>query len=396
MIDISSAPEKGQIFVWDDELVGFGVRITPGSKSFVAESRINGVKRRVTLGRYPTLLVEEAKKKARQALAEMANGIDPVEGKRQSKKLAITLREVLNVYLATKELRPSTIYVYRRIISNVFTDWLDKPITSITKDQVEERHRELTSTPRRQGHSGRAYANGAFKTLQALINFANEKYEVDGQPLLAVNPVSRLTKIRAWYRVHPRTGVVPEHKLQAWYKAVYALPNTNVRDYFLLLMFSGLRRREGTNLKWTEVDLELKTLTIRRYQAKNHREHTLPLSTFLFELLQRRHEHRSTSEYVFPGKFDRGHLTDFKSGLREVRQKSGCRFLIHDLRRSFLTCAERLELPHYVLKRLANHSYPLDTLTPYVVVSDERLREHMERISTHFLELMQEEKLDVG
>ena len=102
----------------------------------------------------------------------------------KSKKLAITLREVLNVYLATKELRPSTIYVYRRIIPDVFTDWLDKPITSITKDQVEERHRKLTSTPRRQGHSGRAYANGAFKTLQALIDFANEKYEVDGQPLL--------------------------------------------------------------------------------------------------------------------------------------------------------------------------------------------------------------------
>ncbi len=67
--------------------------------------------------------------------------------------------------------------------------------------------------------------------------------------------------------------------------------------------------------------------------------------------------------------------------------------MIHDLRRTFLSCAERLELPYYVLKRLANHTVTSDTMVPYIVVSMERLRLHIERISAHFLELMQVEQI---
>jgi hypothetical protein len=62
--------------------------------------------------------------------------------------------------------------------------------------------------------------------------------------------------------------------------------------------------------------------------------------------------------------------------------------MIHDLRRSFLSTAEQIEVPYYVLKRLANHIVSGDTLIPYIVVSHERLRLHMERITAHFLKLM--------
>jgi hypothetical protein len=61
--------------------------------------------------------------------------------------------------------------------------------------------------------------------------------------------------------------------------------------------------------------------------------------------------------------------------------------MVHDLRRTFLSAAERLELPYYVLKRLANHKISPDSLTPYIIVSMDRLRAHMEKISQHFLEL---------
>jgi hypothetical protein len=69
--------------------------------------------------------------------------------------------------------------------------------------------------------------------------------------------------------------------------------------------------------------------------------------------------------------------------------------MIHDLRRSFLSAAERLELPYYVLKRLANHTVSGDTLVPYIVVSIERLRLHMEKICQHFLGLMQVEQIAI-
>jgi integrase len=294
----------------------------------------------------------------------------------------------LEEYVSVRDLKPSTISVYRRVITRSLKEWLHLPVVDITKTMVEDKHRLMSSGISKKGFPGKAYANLCFKTLQSLLNYAAEKFEVDGKPLIAVNPVSRLTRTRAWHRIHPRTGVIPEYKMEAWYKAVDGLASKGVRDYFLLLLFSGLRRNEGACLKWSEIDFEARTLTIKRSQAKNHRDHVLPLSKFLFDLLSDRHATRSSSPYVFPGRGGKSHLTDFRFWMMQIRAKSGCNFMIHDTRRSFLTAGERLEVPYYVLKRLANHNVSGDTLIPYIVVSIERLREHMERITAHFLELM--------
>ena len=385
--DTTIAPASGQLIIRDEELKGFGLRVTPQKKTYIVDSRVNGVRRRVTIGRCDLLTLEEARLKARQVLLDMASGIEPTAEKRNEKVASITLIELLEEYLQVRTLKASTANVYRRVITKKLKDWLHMPIIEITKDMVAERHR-LISSGSSKGTSGKGYANVCFKTLQTLLNYAGEKYEVDGKPLIAVNPVSRLTKTRAWNRLHPRTGIIPEYKLALWYQAVNGLASKGVRDYFLLLLFTGLRRSEGSCLKWTEVDFEAQTLTIRRSQAKNHRDHVLPLSKFLVDLLKERYANRTSSPYVFPGRGNKSHLTDFRFWMAQIKEKSGCNFMIHDTRRSFLSTAEQLEVPYYVLKRLANHTFSGDTLVPYIVVSNERLRLHMERITAHFLELM--------
>lgn len=388
MVDIRIAPATGKELIRDEELRGFGLSVTSKSKTYFVECRVNGKQRRATIGRADLLTCEEARLKARKLLSEMLAGFDPHAEKRNEKVASVTLLEVLEEYLAVRTLKPSTVEVYRRVIKKSLKEWLNLPITEITKNMVEDRHRQLACGTK-HGHPGRAYSNFCFKTLQTLLNYAAEKYEVNGEPIITVDPVSRLTKTRAWFRVHPRTGVIPEYQLAGWYKAVDEIENKTVRDYLLLLLFTGVRRREGTNLKWTDIDFQSQTLTIRRTQAKNHRDHVLPICDFLFSILKARHENRSASPYVFPGRANKSHLTDFRFWVAAVRKKSNCRFLIHDLRRTFLSCAERLELPYYVLKRLANHTVSSDTLVPYIVVSMERLRLHIERVSSHFLELMQ-------
>lgn len=62
-------------------------------------------------------------------------------------------------------------------------------------------------------------------------------------------------------------------------------------------------------------------------------------------------------------------------------------FIIHDLRRTFLTVAERLSLSYVTLKKLANHSGTNDTTFGYVVVDVERLREPMQKITNELLNL---------
>jgi integrase len=381
-----SFPERGQIIIRDDQLPGFGLRVTPGSKTYIVEARVNGIARRLTLGKDGVLTPATARKKARRLQAMMAAGKDPTLEKQKKKVIGVTLQEVLENYLSVRNLRPNSVRAYRYMVPRCLGDWLDLPVVTITRDMVEQRHISLRR-PTKQGTSGEAQANTVMHLLGTLLNFAAANYEVDGKPIILINPVKRLSHNRRWYQERRRQTIVPDHKLPDWYASVMLLRHPTVRDYLLLLLFTGLRRNEAATLRWSDIDLESKVLTVRAEIAKNGKEHRLPLSDFLQTLLEVRYSQRGESEYVFPGKGNKHHLVDSDHVIGGVAKNAGCPFTLHDLRRTFLTVAERLALSYVVLKKLANHSGKNDTTFGYVVVDVERLREPMQRITNEFLRL---------
>lgn len=380
-------PEKGQIIYRDTAVVGLGLRVTPtGCKSYVVEGRVNGVFRRISLGRENELTPTAARKKAQKLLAALAAGKDPTVEKTKRKIRGVTLREVFDHYVSVRNLRPNTVRTYKYMLPRCLGDWLDMPVAAITREMVEQRHMDLRRTTR-QGTSGEAQANTVMHILGTLLNFAAANYEIDGKPIILVNPIKRLSNNRRWYPEQRRQIVIPDHKLPAWYGTVMSLRKATVRDYLLLLLFTGLRRNEAATLTWSDIDFDSKVLIVKAAIAKNGKEHRLPLSDFLFELLQRRYSERGDAEYVFPGQGGKHHMVDSDHAIRGVAQKAGCAFTLHDLRRTFLTIAERLTLSYVVLKKLANHSGKNDTTFGYVVVDVERLREPMQRITNEFLRL---------
>jgi len=153
----------------------------------------------------------------------------------------------------------------------------------------------------------------------------------------------------------------------------------------LLVLFTGLRRSEAAKLKWANVDLKARTLKVE--DTKNHEDHVLPLSDFLAELLQRRKDEAET-EYVFPNEQQTGHLIEPKKQIRRVVEESGVEFTVHDLRRTFITIAESLDIPAYALKRLLNHKMSNDVTAGYIVADVERLREPMQKITSYILRSM--------
>jgi len=383
-VEQAAIPEKGQVFYRDDFIKGFALRVTAtGAKSFIIEKRINRKVKRITLGRFGVLTCEQARKEAQKFLGQVASGQDPVSDKKVHHAQGATLGEVFELYLKVRSgLKASTLKDYQRLMNEVLKDWHNRELRDITKDMVQKRHRDY-------GERSQARANNAMRLLKAIFNFARGQYEdSQGRSLFPENPVDRISHVKAWYRVERRRSLIKRSELPAWFDAVERLrldmaPTAEtIADYLMLLLFTGLRRSEGMNLQWSDVDFAERTLIIR--DTKNREPLTLPLSDTLYDLLKKR-ENLHESSYVFPGSTG-GMIIEPRKQLSKVIEWSGVPFTLHDLRRTFITIAESLELSQYAIKHLVNHRMPGDVTAGYIIMDPERLRPAMQSISHAILE----------
>jgi integrase len=371
---------KRQIFYRDSELKGFAVRITnKGVKTFVVEKRIDGnpIPKRITLGRYGELTAEQARKEAHKVLGKIATGINPIEEKKERYTCSITLKEVYKDYLQTKKLEPSTIDDYNRVMREAFPDWQNKVFKSITSELVSKRHSKL-------GERSKARANNAMRVLRALFNFANVKYKnAENKSFFPENPVEILAQTGSWYRIKRRKTYIKFHQLGTWFQSIINLENEIIRDYLLHVLFTGLRPTEGAKLEKSWVDPKAKSFTLPK--TKNHESHTLPISDYHCEILMHR-INASPTEFVFPGTGKKGYISDVRWQLDKIKKETGIKFTVNDLRRTFITIAESLDLSGYTLKRLLNHKIDdSDVTAGYIVTDVERLRKPMHQISNNIL-----------
>ena len=151
-----------------------------------------------------------------------------------------------------------------------------------------------------------------------------------------------------------------------------------VANYLILLLFTGLRRQEAAQLQWQYVDFHDRTLTIP--DTKNREPHSLPLSDTLYDLLKSR-EAEAVNEFVFPGNEGQGFVIEPKRHIQKVIEHSGVEFIIHDLRCTFITIAEAIDIAPYTIKRLVNHKINGDVTAGYIISDIERLRAPMQKIA---------------
>lgn len=384
IVDLPS-PEAGQVFYWDSALAGLGLRITPTRKTFICQKRVGKRTVRVTVGRADQVSLEQARTLAKTALYRMFSGEDINRLKADTAGEKVTLEQAYKEFLSVRELKPSTRRDYDWLIKNVFGDWQRKPVVEITRDMVQRRHAQ-TGEKR-----GAAQANRAFRFLRSLLNFCAGRYEDrKGNPLLTDNPVKILSQTRQWFRLDRRQTIIKPGQLKPWYDAVMECPSETIRDFLILVMLTGMRKGEAQRLEWKNIDLRAKTLTIP--ETKNRKPLTLPLSTHLHGLLDRRRKVDPLGVYVFPGKSKLGCLTEPKKILDAIGKKAGVPFCVHDLRRTYLTTAESLGTPVYSIKMLVNHSAGGDVTAGYIVSDVERLRGPVEKIADRLMSLCKGER----
>lgn len=389
-ISALSAPASARIYCYDTKLNGLGLSVTcKGTKSFFVYRRVNGIPKRIAIGKFPDITIEQARKKGVSLISEIAQGKDPLEERKAKRSSRLTLQEVFNEYLEThNNLKPGTILDYKKSMNQIFSDWLNKPLCNITESMVLKRHKK-------KGLTSKAYANKSMRVLRAICNFSRARYKnSQGKSFFSENPVNVLSYSRSWYKVERRKSYIKAVELPHWFRAVESLKENNsqskaelVRDYLVFILLTGTRRNEAARLKWEDVCLDSKTFTLR--DTKNSEVVTLPMSDYIYQVMRKRATH-ATSDYVFPGNDKFKPIAWPERQIKHVVNESGIKFTIHDLRRTFITIGESLDISHYTLKRLVNHKSieSQDVTAGYIIPNMERLRKATQQITDYILDVV--------
>lgn len=384
------AREK-DFFCWDDKLSGFGLKVTPaGRKIFVYQGRVGGKTRRVSIGTYPEIQLEAARKLAQQHIVQMGQGLDPnAEKKRlrqQQTKNSTTLLALSERFLTSPrslQLKPNTTKSYRWLMEYHFKAWHDRLIADISERLVQDRHVSIANSS-----SGMAQANAAMRYLRTLFNWAMD------EELIETNPVLVLSRKRLWGRLAPRQGLLEESDLKLWLEAANGQRNNHrsadretIAVFLQFLLFTGCRKSEALFLRWEHTDTARGIVSF--VDTKNRDTRTIPLTKYVIELLQRLPKR---NEWVFSSSTAKdGRLIEPKRALASINKMSGVTVTLHDLRRTFISHHEGLaETPDGVIKQLVGHRSGDVTERHYKVRPVDTLRRYAQRYEDEVLKRIQD------
>lgn len=374
--------------IYQDELInGFAVRTNKTSKSYLVNKRINGKLQRRVIADCSHLTLQDARDRAMSVINDLMQGLDPFND--DMKDIIIpTLAQAYEYYIANKPgLKPATIATYDRQIRNKLADWLDIELNDIMQSHITNKHLELSKASPSQ-------ANATMRALNAVWNFARLSFLDNNEALIVKeSPVTILTAKKAWNTVKPRTRYLSEDTIGNYVRVLVDFKSedfhtmqphsNNARDIMLLFLCTGIRANEGYTLRWDYVDLNHGTLTIA--DTKNSDTLHIPLGDVMAAMLRHRHYFKRDEPWVFPSRIQEceGNLTDISKQYGNIGKLAGIHITPHDLRRTFSTVGDILNLNISVIKRLMNHrtSKASDDVTlQYIQVSQKRLRAAMNDI----------------
>ncbi len=324
-LSIRSLKAERQTDYWDNSTPSFGIRIGKHRKTFVAKIK----NRRITIGNYPDLPLQEAR---RRALALKATD--------RTSRLHISFSEAYEVFKQQhcSEKRARTSYDYQRIIDVHFLPVLNsKKIDDIAFHDISKVTDNLRHRPSEKAHA-QAVARTFFK-------WCVRRHYIPHSPVEGIQ-IAKST---------PRSRVLCDPELMSVWGAAnrQGCPHGTI---IKLLILTGQRRGEIAALESSFINAKDRTITLPATLAKNGREHTFPYGEMVAATLEAIPRLNSTS-YLFPA---RGHEDRAFSGWSKSKETleylpSIKPWTLHDLRRTFATNLASLGVAPHVVERLLNH-----------------------------------------
>jgi hypothetical protein len=262
-------PQTKRYEVHDLLCPNLNLRVFPtGRKVFTVKYRYGLKQRRLSLGIYPRITLADARSKAIEVLRLVDDGGDPAARSRQlNKNVETVCCDFIRQYARP---RNRSWKETERILGREFVAVHgQRDIREIDKHDILEL---IDGAVER----GAAYqANRVHSNLRKLFNWCVERGIVDVSPMIDMKPP---TKEQA------RDRVLNDDEIRAVLRAC-AEELYPYRQFVPLLMATGQRRGEISNLKWSQIDLDAEQLVIPAERSKNGKPHVVPLSDFALELL---------------------------------------------------------------------------------------------------------------
>ena len=194
----SATPSSSAYFIRDTELKGFGLRVFPsGTIKYIVEVWHNGRSHRKTLGSVPILSLKDAKEEALSFIRGAQLGQLEIE----SEVKQITLGSLFENYTKGDRLKPSTKKSYRESIFFYLKDWLDIPVSCISKQMIEERFYRIRDKGMHGGIPTYPQATKMMRIMSALMNYAMADDVIQNNPVnvLKFKRVDRSIRKREHY-----------------------------------------------------------------------------------------------------------------------------------------------------------------------------------------------------
>ena len=319
----SLEPTGTRYEVRDDELIGFSIRVgATGEKSFYLTYRAGKGRaaplKRLRIGTFPSMTVEQTRQIVKQKLAQIAMGGDPAQEVKEGKNAPL-FHEVIETFLqehVDAKLKPATQHQYRTLAQNHLIPAFKKmKMADITYRHVAKLHHDLQNTP--------YLANRCAAVLSKFFDWC----EKTGYRDRGTNPVRGLEK----YREEKRLKFMESSELEAIGEGIAKLEKQDAIDPTIaaalkVMLLTGARCSEILTLKWEYFNesKEKALLPNSKTGAK-----VLPIPPTAWEVISALPR---VNEYCFPGRWGRGHIINVKDTWKRICKAGGISgWRIHDL-----------------------------------------------------------------
>ena len=403
-VEALEPPATGQAFLWDGELKGFGVRVTKsGVKTFILQYRnAEGKSRRINIGRFGVITVENARDEAKIKLGAVAAGEDPA-GTDDDPHHQVTVSDLCDWYLTEAEagrilgrrnrpIKKSTLAMDKSRIETHIKPLLGKRLAHTLKvADIEGMQSDIvagkTAKPRGKGRGGvttggPGVASRAVGTLQSILGHAARLDKLESHP-------SRGARKPAGNRKKRRLSVAEIRRLGAAMRHAERNGESPVALAIVrFLALTGFRISEGQGLQrhWLFADAGYVAFPDTKSDAQIR---AIGPSAAKLAASQ---PVRGKSPYVFPSDITEGHFTATKACLFRLCASVGIKGVTpHTLRHTFGSVAGDLGFSELTIRALLGHA--AQSVTQGYVHIDEALKLAVTRTCEEIAWLLDEEVL---